>query len=436
MKKYIYFVSAVSFLNASYSYEIDYEDEDGQPYSSYNNEFRPSYITDAEDEPLWKNFRTISLLSGYFSKPSSNLQLANLGLELVDAGDYFIEKIDVENQAQKILVGLGLSYLYVIFNVAYHEIGHGLRAKAFDLKYDLQTSNENNSSVRNRENFFGYYFRSLTKFSVSGSTIIQGTLSDYEKFVIAAGGVNNETYMAEQISDRIANGKYNGYFVPKLAYYLSKTGPLFYSYSNSNSSGNDINNMVTLYKNLGVNVNKGNIKTAYTATFVGGVLISGIESYFSKSVDSESSILSNIKTPDVFSYMTSYGISYKFVSGYKLSELTDLKFGFENIFKGDSKNEFSIGLTKRFESQYLPEVSGMLYCGCNGISFEGSVGFNLTSKLRLSCGGAIYSTRSLHGERMSKDIYKNSERIAAGSDFNWKKNRKSKTIWFGVSYVY
>lgn len=435
MKKYISFALALLSLNA-YSYGMYYEDEEGQPYSSYNNEFLPSYITDDGEEPLWKNFRTVSLYSGYFSKPSSNGQLANFGLELIDAGDYFIDKIDNGNQSQKVIVGLGFSYLYYIFNVAYHEMGHGLRAKAFDLKYDLQTSNEKNSKGKNRENFFGYYLRSLVKFSLSGSTTTEGNLNDYEKLIISAGGVNNETYIAERISDRIARGKYSGGLLHKLAYYISKTGPMFYSYSNSNSPGNDINNIVTYYKNLGINLNKGNIKTAYTATLAGGVLISGIESYFSRRVDPESSMLSNIRTPDIFSYMTSYGVSYKFVSGYKLSELTDLKFGFEHIFKGNSKNEFSIGVIKRFESQYLPEVSGMLYCGCNGMSVEGSAGFNLTSKLRLSCGGAIYSTRSLHGERMANDIYKNSERTISNGDFNWKKNRKSRTVWFGVSYVY
>lgn len=50
--------------------------------------------------------------------------------------------------------------------------------------------------------------------------------------------------------------------------------------------------------------------------------------------------------PDVYSYVTTRGISYSVVSGYEFNEHTMSNFGFETVFGEDSATEYSIGIDR------------------------------------------------------------------------------------------
>jgi hypothetical protein len=50
--------------------------------------------------------------------------------------------------------------------------------------------------------------------------------------------------------------------------------------------------------------------------------------------------------PDIYSYITTRGMSYKVVSGYEFNEDTRLFFGFESVFDKERATEYSIDIDR------------------------------------------------------------------------------------------
>jgi hypothetical protein len=115
----------------------------------------------AGDEPEQKKSSkdSITISSGYFEGQYTNDQLALFGLEVLRAASR-LENY-VENTYARVLVQVLGCWIGMEFHLAFHEIGHGLRGKAFG--YDYMTPSNGKEDVNNRrpfakdENFFNFW---------------------------------------------------------------------------------------------------------------------------------------------------------------------------------------------------------------------------------------------------------------------------------------
>ena len=112
---------------------------------------------------------TISFYSGYISNFYTNQNLANFSLELANLGDLGIYKITncsqniFLNSSIEIFTGFFALYSHLIHNVAYHELGHALRAKAFGLNYDFSLQRYTNVYRDNcTKNFFIFLLKTFS----------------------------------------------------------------------------------------------------------------------------------------------------------------------------------------------------------------------------------------------------------------------------------
>lgn len=148
------------------------------PPNQNQNFYQPQQSEDDEENKNREKINTISFYSGYIEKLHTNHNLANFGLEMVNLGDLLFDKIihcsenTFLNSALGGTVGLLALYLHIIHNVAYHEMGHALRAKAFGLNYELGVS----GYVDRYTNFFGFLSSSIFKFGI-GFTSPETSLS-------------------------------------------------------------------------------------------------------------------------------------------------------------------------------------------------------------------------------------------------------------------
>ena len=389
----------------------------------------PQYIinNDSDENPD----RFISLYSGYFTSQHNVHDLTTFGIELLNAGDCLLHKIEDNPVLRN--VGLGIfSYIYYVYQLTLHEVGHGLRIKAHKRDYQLNLASDNRKFSKD-ECFWKYFVRSLFNANLSGNTTYYPLKRDTknlakEKLIVAAGGINSETYLAERIANAIWEEQLHGN-LPIAAYMWARLSPMLYTFNSSTSKGNDINNMVTSAETLGVNLDKSNLQTAYSLALIGGTAYSMICHLASNHDDIDTVTFHNFRIPDIFPYVTSYGLSYKFVSGYKISSDILFNFSYERIFKKNKKHEFSLGISGKFN---VIDIGSNVYFGCSGFGFDATVSMKLTAKLNLNCRVASYPAKGLMGERHARYYYQ-SRGLTDDSD---KQKTRNNMLSVGLSYWY
>lgn len=389
-------------------------------YSYYN----PKTIVDNSIEEDLE--RSISFCSGYLESQYNGYDLASFGIEMLNAGDYLLQKIDDDSRWKKALGTTLFCYLYYEYQLAFHEMGHGLRCRAMKRDFQFCTTKGQGGSFSKSENFWGYMLKSTFRLKTSGFTRSSDAFNNpKDDLIVSAGGVNNETYLGERISNAIYNEKLYGK-LPAFAYIYAKLSPLIYSLSNASPDdlSHDINNIVNKFKDLNINVSKSNIQTAYMVSMIGGTSLAIFKSITCGRRHIEPMQFYNFRVPDVFAYITSYGVSYKFLSGYTVFDGLKLNIGFERVMHGITKNEFSFGINGVIKNI---EIESNIYLGCSGASFEIGVSGRLSRKLKANLRLASFSNKSLMGERHTKSFY--------ASDKTTPQSR-SNMISVGISYIY
>lgn len=419
IKKIFLITSLAAFNFDSYANLLDVGDQ----YVEING--RDIINNDINDNP----YRLLSFYSGYMNSQYNTYDLATFGLELLNAESYLLEKLDDSEPWKRNLVLFFSSYVYYMYQLAYHEIGHGLRVRAHGKDFQLNTETDLRTFSKD-ENFWKYIARCIFQCSPSGSTVhYAATGSDKDKaretLIIAAGGMNHETYLAERISDAIWHQKLYGK-LPIAAYLWARASTLLYTLSSSTSPGHDVNNMATAANTLKLNVSKGNFRTAYTLALIGGTSYSMLKSLTSRNPDIETVTFNDFRIPDIFPYVTSNGISYKFVSGYRISDVATINFGYERVMHGNKKSEFTVGA--RYDMRFV-EFEGNVSFGAGSLSGDILASANVAEKLKLSVRFSSYAQKSLIGERHTRDYYD-------GTGTTKKLKSRTNMVSVGLSYVY
>lgn len=228
----------------------------------------------------------------------------------------------------------------------------------------------------------------------------------------AAAGMNNETYAAERIADRIFENKKGSAF-EWWAYLAGKLSPLCYCSMKDYKKGPTSDDPVSLwqdYKNWGIidDVSKSDFVLAYTLS----LLCSGTTyapmfaarrkgfSVFGGKQGFSPLEFHGFRIPETFVYMTSKGIAYRVKSGYRFNDSTTITFGTEFVAKGESKMEAVLGGHKTFGSLKDLGISATFTFG-KEFNVDFSCNVPLSHQFFFDIGYSTYSADSLYGERLT-----------------------------------
>ena len=407
MKKTV-FISAFTLMTSFNSAHCE-------PETQYELDTPPSEVVETPAESDSKIKDSITLSSAYFESQYTNKQLANFGLEVVRGmarlEDFIASNFDNEerNAAKWCARALYILFIHRAFNTAYHEIGHGLRVKAYGKDFQLAEYNDH-GAFKKDQNFFKFFVKKIGNFSRASCRHETG-LTDEEELVISAGGMNNETYMAERISrDFHDRGRLS--FAESFAYFYGKLSPVAYALSKNSKneaadalSGDDPVAVGGYYKRLGISATKNDIALGgLVSTLLSGTTYSIIKSAFSPDKYATPISFYNFQAPDVFSYVTSKGISYRLVSAYKYQDNLKFLFGAEHVFHGKSTTEVHLGVDTTLDSSFYNTNLKVVTTFCNGFSVEAACSIPVIDRLSINVEAGTYSCKSMLGERHSKSM--------------------------------
>lgn len=386
-----------------------------KPETQYELDTSPaeSVETPAENDLKIKDSLTFS--SAYLESQYTNKQLANFGLEVVRGmarlEEFIASNFDNEERktARWCVRGLYMLCIHTALNTSYHEIGHGLRLKAYGKNFQLAEYTEN-GDFKKDQNFFKFFVKKMANFS-RASCRYREELKDEENLVVAAGGMNNETYLAERISrDFHDRGRLS--FAESFAYLYGKLSPVAYALSKNSKneatdylSGDDPIAVGGYYKKLGISATKNDIALGgLVSTLLSGTTYSIVKSAFSPDKYATPISFYNFQAPDVFSYVTSKGISYRLVSAYKYQDNLKFLFGGEHVFHGKSTTEVHLGVDTTLDRSFHNANLRVVTTFCNGFNLEAACSVPLIDCLSVNVEAGTYSCKSMLGERHSKNM--------------------------------
>ncbi len=309
--------------------------------------------------------RSISLDTRYFGTETNNHGFAELGKEIVGIHNLAFNTFSEKYATTKTLRGVTLFSDYIIssalgkaFSVVYHEYGHYGRLESIGLKptYENRPSNFFSFLI---EKYGNPYSGEATMWDYSKKRFTPknndkyftgGVLSDDWQILVSGAGLNNEMRFSGDVSDKIIEGQ--GETTDFFYYLIGKTSTLNYS-KDTTSLGNDINAMVNAYARKGYNISSGDMdkSNTYSILFSASTyayLLSLYDYVQTGSTDVKVPEFYGVQLPDVESYYTIKGISYKVKSGYRLNDEWRFPVSIEFIGKGGNQTDVKIGLVKVF----------------------------------------------------------------------------------------
>ena len=390
-------------------------------YSTYETPSSENEKIPVENDSNIKD--SITLSSAYFESQYTNKQLANFGLELTRGTarleDFITSNIDNEKRkcyTKWFARAIYIMFIYEAFNITYHEIGHGLRVKAYggDFRLVCGKYSAEHSAFEKDQNFFKFFVKNICNFSdaccaypslisLKDGEVIYKEINDKKKLVISAGGMNNETYMTERITRDFHNrGRLS--FYESFSYFFGKLSPAGYALTNCKEGQENVFDPImveNLYKKLGISATRNDIARCGLVSFLlSGTTYSIMKSIFSPDKHVTPISFYNFQAPDLFSYITSKGISYRLVSAYKCLDNLKFLFGAEHVFLGKSTTEVHLGADISFWNTNLEVVTTF----CNGFNIEAACSINILDNLAINIEAGTYACKSMLGERHAKNL--------------------------------
>lgn len=359
---------------------------------------------------------TFSFSSAYIEGLYTNKQLANFNLELLRASDRFLNYIHSSNGS--FLLQLFAFTLLYFFNTkadtTLHEIGHGLRSKSYGLDFMLMPDYDNYNGFKKDENYFIFLFNELfnnkrAACALDPNTVQnleyyfqdRGEINGYYNFEIihSAGGINNNTYFAEKVAEDLHfKNSDQMHLLPYICYCRDLLYGAIYDKS-AKQDGDDPYSIIAAFNSKGRDdFEKGTIFDAG----VKSLLLSATTYSFWYSLFTNKPMIKPLgfRLPDTFPYITTKGMSYKVVSGYKVNEALNLIFGFESVFGKEAATEINLGLNHQIciDNFFPISYKGIVTFG-QGLDLEASVLTPISKCFDVGFGCEIYSVTSLMGQR-------------------------------------
>jgi hypothetical protein len=221
--------------------------------------------------------------------------------------------------------------------------------------------------------------------------------------IVTGAGVNNSTLTADRQAEKhFLRGKDNVF-------------SLFFSSGNQAISGyglgGDMSNVAESYRSTGVDasITASDLRNTNQISFFSGSvanLFMGIYDY-GKTGNTQVKpwTVGGFLVPNQFNYLSSRGITRKWVSGYEWDESTKILGSYEYVVRGDSFAEPGLGVYKNFGGwDALVKVSGKTLEWAN---LETAFSKRLDKNWKLTATAYVWDSRSLLGERNSLKLSDN-----------------------------
>jgi hypothetical protein len=234
--------------------------------------------------------------------------------------------------------------------------------------------------------------------------------------IFTGAGVNNSILTADKYGEaHFVKGTDHifGYFLKSANQSIAGYGP----------SG-DITLIVDNYKNSGVDPNITSDKLfqinrlSWFSGAMGNMVIGVYDFATTGKTEVKPWTIKGFLVPNQYNYLTSRGITRKWVSGYEWDESTKILGSYEYVVRGESFAEPGLGIYKNFgEWDALVKVSGKSASWAN---VETAFSKRLNKNWKLTATAYVWDSRSLLGERNSLKL----------------KDNKTSQASVGVAYEY
>lgn len=239
---------------------------------------------------------------------------------------------------------------------AYHEFGHARAIRAFaPKKFKHYKVAANGSETYEEPSVIWYYIHCLKQLAHVDEAETHYNLCNLKNYthnlLIYAGGLNNETLLAKEISERIY--RFNGHIAYFGAYLRSKLGPVTYTAKTIAEvvpeDVGDVNYIVNYYKSYNPGFDLRYIQyggwisllcSSSTYAFIKGYW------YF---VHTGNPIVTpmtwnGLRLPDINAYFTRNGLSLEVVTGYQITPNFWFNLGVETVYYPGTSMEFTPSL--------------------------------------------------------------------------------------------
>lgn len=378
---------------------------------------------------------TITVQSGYFSGDYTNnadyadvLLEGNRGLERLARWTY--EKYPDELNGPWMRAGMLLgSSAITLFNgsyIAYHEWGHASRAVAMGGVSVFSTCRD--TLCQSPRDFFGLTAGLFLKTGAAtystfpNNKVTLNPDSGKSPLAILSGaGVNNEIAVSER-SDVQQFFKGGSSAVNT----FSVTNNLAIAlYGGGKDTGDgDIEAVAQDYRFRGLdsNIQSDDLRKINWLSAISGSVISGVLARRDFIVDGKVSaqpwLINGFLVPNQYNYLSSRGITRKWVSGYAMSDGLKLLGSYESVVRGDGYAEIGLGAYQDFGTwDVYAKVTGK---DLDTLNLEAAVSAAVAKDWKLGIKAYVWDSRSLLGER---------------NTLNFSKN-KTQQVSVGLSYVY
>jgi hypothetical protein len=185
------------------------------------------------------------------------------------------------------------------------------------------------------------------------------------------------------------------------------------SYGIKGQSG-DIGMMATEYRNKGIDkkITEDDLRNTNMLSLISGSTYTFVRSAYdfsvSGKVETKPWTINGFLVPNQYNYISSRGITRKWVSGYEWDESTKILGSYEYVVRGDSFAEPGLGLYKNFGGwDALVKVSGKTMDWAN---LETAFSKRIDKNWKLTATAYVWDSRSLLGERNSLKLIDNKTR--------------------------
>ena len=366
---------------------------------------------------------TFSISSGYFSNNyANNIDYAQFQMDVESASGrlalYGYNKYaDVLNRPfQRIAYLIGSLFFMdrTGVNTTYHEWGHASRTVALGGTATMSRCMPDGGKwCPAPRDFFSYAGSQVLNFSggavqPAGNTNKANANSGKAIYnIISGGGVNNEMLVADKSDElHFLNGSGRVFGTDPLRNFQILTyGP---------KKNGDIDQMAAAYRSAGVdnhitsrdliNINALSLISGSTYTLFSSVYDFSV----SGKVETKPWTINGFLVPNQYNYISSRGITRKWVSGYEWDETTKILGSYEYVVRGDSFAEPGLGIYKNFGGwDALVKVSGKTMDWAN---LETAFSMRLDKNWKLTATAYVWDSRSLLGERNSLKLIENKTR--------------------------
>ena len=365
---------------------------------------------------------TFSISSGYFSRDyANNVDYAQFAMDVKSASgrlalygyDKYADRLNGTFLRLGYLAGSGLLTASTGMDVTYHEWGHASRMVALGSSASLSSCYDRSCPAP--RDFFGYAGSQVFNFKGGyarneGGVFRANASSGKATYnIMLGGGVNNETQVADKSDEH---------------HFLSGSGIVFghgldnlaiVKYGIKGQSG-DIGMMAEEYRFKGVDkkITEDDLRNTNMLSLISGSTYTFVRSVYdfsvSGKVETKPWTIGGFLVPNQYNYISSRGITRKWVSGYEWDETTKILGSYEYVVRGDSFAEPGVGVYKNFGGwDALVKVSGKTMDWAN---LETAFSKRLDKNWKLTATAYVWDSRSLLGERNSLKLIDNKTRQA------------------------